>query len=129
MKLSLVPTHVPLTLETSEGDIELVISKFTIQDAERRQALMSSVFDDKNATELDKYNSVQFARIMCSVKHKDTGLYYWNKGIADFKSNGYEMDFINALSAAVDEVNPLFIPSTDENGKTEKALDAKKKRS
>lgn len=124
-KLSLIRKPTLLTLETSEGDVELHITKFTVNDADRRQKLMNEVFDSKESTELDKFNALQIARLMCSVKRPD-GEYFWPGTVAEFKSQNYEMDFVNALIGEVEKLNPLPQLTI---GETESALDKKKEKS
>ena len=129
MKLSMKPTVKPFVIETLDGDVNVVVSKFTILDGERRQSLVNHVFDDKTATELDKFNAMNIARVMCSIKHADTLEYFWQGDVADFKLQGYEMGFINALVSEVDKMNPMLLPGVTENGKPESLLDTKKNES
>lgn len=127
MKLSLVPKSTPLTLETSEGDVELFITKFTVADAEFREELMSSTWKDDSIPDYSKLNRFNIARMMCAVKDKD-GNYFFTGSIDDVRKS-IAKEIIEEICKEVDVVNPIAIPTVDDSGKPETALNTKKKKS
>lgn len=121
MRFSTVKNEQPFTLETTQGDIELKFTKFTIQDSIRRNELIEPVVNNENLTNIEKYNQVNVIRLMCSVKRVDNGDYYFPGSVEDFISLNLENEMINALCAQVDILNP--IPNVVEQ---EGTFDAKK---
>lgn len=125
MKLSLITKNKPVTLETPEGDIELVITKFTGHDAQRRANLISEYFEDTNLSNIEKYNGIQIARLMSSLKYADGLDYFLNGSVKDFLGLDYPEEITNALVNEVDKLNPQPALEADEK----KPLDSKKKKS
>lgn len=123
MKLSMVLPSIPVEMETSEGILELKVTKFTVADGERRERLVTPVFNDENTSNVEKYNAFYIARIMCSLKYQD-GTYFFNDGDVNTVANQLGKELTDALAKLVDELNPLPLPPEDEQ---ESALEAKKK--
>lgn len=115
MILSTIAKTVPFTLETAERSVELVFSEFSIGDITRLIELQQPLIDESGSGSL---NDLYRTRIMCSVKHADTGAYYWDKGISDFNSQNYPSSLIDVLIEQVNELNP--IPQIKESLNTKK---------
>lgn len=125
MIFSLVTKRTPFTLETSDGDIELFFTEYTIADGERREKLISKIISDDSISDLEKVIRFQVARIMCSVKYDD-GNYFFDGEINDVRSLIPEK-MISVFEEQVSALNPLPLVNKPEDHET--ALDAKKKKS
>lgn len=123
MKLSMVLPSIPVEMETSEGVVELKVTKFTVADGERRDELISSIVVDEKASLLNKWVAFKIARIMCSLKYQD-GSYFFHGDDIKWVANQLGQELSDALASVVDELNPLPLPPEDEQ---ESALEAKKK--
>lgn len=125
MKLSMILPSTPVELETSEGVVELKVTEFTIADGERREKLIRPIFDDENVSYIEKLNAFNIARIMCGLKDTD-GNYYFHGDDIHWVRGKLGKNLADALAQLVDELNPLPVPPSSDEGEKESALDAKK---
>lgn len=122
MKLSMVGKSEPLTLETSEGEVNLMVTELTYNDITRHNELIKHMYDEKNQIkDSAKLIDLTAARVMCAIKNLD-GTYYFNQvSVEEYLEHVADApgDFTLQLNDVVTRVNPYQLP--------EDTLESKKK--
>ncbi len=121
MKISSVLKRVPITLETSEGDVELQLTEMSIGDNERYMNLIKPFLDKDGKLKKDtKMSSLTVSRVMCSLKYPD-GQYYFDGALESVNVDQYPPGMFIAMNQELSKLDPVV--------ETENTLEAAKKHS
>ncbi len=123
MRISSILKRKLITLETSEGDVELQLTEMSIGDNERYMSLIKPFLDKDNKVKKDvKVSNLTVARVMCSLKYLD-GQYYFDGELESVNVNQYPPGMFVAMNDELSKLEPVVSDTPD------KTLDTVKKTS
>jgi len=109
MKFTVKPKSIPFSLEDSDGNsVNLVFTGYTIGDVTRLMELQKPLIESDDNDVL-KFNKLSLTRLMCSVKHAESGDYYWSGSIDEFIDNDYPKEMIEEMLIQVNALNPIKV--------------------
>ncbi len=120
MRISSMLKSKPLTLETSEGDVELKLTELSIGDNERYMKLMKPLLEKEGKVKAGTTMSdLSVIRVMCSLKHLD-GRYYFDGELKDVEVKDYPPGMFSVMVDEIIKLEPSVEP--DKTLATEKKL-------
>ncbi len=125
MKFSMINKTIPIELETSQGEVKLQLTEYTIADMDYLHELYKPYIDDNGVLKQDTLViKLTVARVMACLKDLKGNHYFGDKTVEDvIKLIGKQM--IDLMIVEVNKLNPL--PEVNEDGKPVETLESKKK--
>ncbi|CAM0101767.1 hypothetical protein VPH159E362A_0012 [Vibrio phage 159E36-2a] len=122
LELSALVKSVPFKLTESDNSVvELIATEYTVGDQLEMAKVMQTfgMLDPEDPDIAIKLTRVGFARVMFSVKNKETGDYYWSDVNAWKK---YPDGLIKQIVNVVNELNPMqeLDPDSEDTALTQK---------
>lgn len=102
LKLSTKLKTIPFLLDEEK----LELTEFTVNDVLRLINLQKPLLET-GLSGVELMNELSISRVICSVKRFDTGEYFWNGTIDEFKDHNYPKNMLEELVNRTDEINPI----------------------
>ena len=114
LKFSGLIKRTPFIFTELDGvEHELEITEFTIADTKKLVELQKPIIENKDMPMMDQSDLLIASRIICAVKVRATGEYYWNS-IEDLTGQPYPNELGNELYTEIDKLNPVSVGTLDE---------------